>query len=50
MKDVITYVGIDAHNKDLSVAMLIGPRGDADGVDGRPPAAGADAADTEAGA
>lgn len=25
MKDVITYVGIDAHKKDLHVAMLIGP-------------------------
>jgi hypothetical protein len=24
MKDVITYVGIDAHKKDLHVAMLIG--------------------------
>lgn len=24
MKDVITYVGIDAHKKDLFVAMLIG--------------------------
>jgi hypothetical protein len=25
MKDVTTYVGIDAHKKDLFVAMLIGP-------------------------
>ena len=24
MKDVITYVGIDAHKKDLFIAMLIG--------------------------
>jgi hypothetical protein len=26
MKDVTTYVGIDAHKKDLLVAMLIGLR------------------------
>jgi hypothetical protein len=25
MKDVTTYVGIDAHKKDLFIAMLIGP-------------------------
>jgi hypothetical protein len=25
MKDVTTYVGVDAHKKDLFVAMLIGP-------------------------
>ena len=24
MKDVITYVGIDAHKKDLFIAMLVG--------------------------
>ena len=26
MKQVTTFVGIDAHKKDLFVAMLIGPR------------------------
>ena len=29
MKHVTTYVGIDAHKKDLFVAMLIGQREDA---------------------
>jgi len=24
MKDVITYVGMDAHKKDLFIAMLVG--------------------------
>ena len=26
MSDVITYVGIDAHKKDLFIAMLVGPQ------------------------
>ena len=32
MKQVTTYVGIDAHKKDLFVAMLIGRPGDAGDV------------------
>ena len=33
VKNTITYVGIDAHKKDLFIAMLVGS-GDAGGVDG----------------
>ena len=32
MKEITTYVGIDAHKKDLFVAMLIGHREDAGDV------------------
>ena len=32
MKNVTTYVGIDAHKKDLFIAMLIGQREDAGDV------------------
>ncbi len=40
MKDVTTYVGIDAHKKDLFIAMLVGTQvgwhsSDAADVDGR---------------
>jgi hypothetical protein len=35
MEHVTTYVGIDAHKKDLFVAMLTGPRDDASHVAGR---------------
>ena len=34
MKNVTTYVGVDAHKKDLFIAMLIGDRADAGDVDG----------------
>ena len=34
MKDVTTYVGIDAHKKDLFVAMLVGTQADARDLDG----------------
>jgi hypothetical protein len=27
VKDITTYVGVDAHQKDLFIAMLIGPPG-----------------------
>ena len=33
MKNVITYVGIDAHKKDLFIAMLMGTEQDAGDVD-----------------
>ena len=34
MKNVTTYVGIDAHKKDLFIAMLVGDADDAGDVDG----------------
>ena len=34
MIEVTTYVGIDAHKKDLFVSMLVGDGNDAGGVDG----------------
>ena len=34
MKEITTYVGVDAHKKDLFIAMLIGDSPDAGDVDG----------------
>ena len=55
MKNVITYVGIDAHKKDLFIAMLVGTDDDAGDVDGperaeRDSAVGAEARARGAGA
>ena len=34
MKNITTYVGVDAHKKDLFIAMLVGDQHDAGDVDG----------------
>ena len=48
MEETITYVGIDAHKRELHVAMLVGHGGDAGDVDGRERAEGDRAAAPQA--
>ena len=48
MKQVTTYVGIDAHKKDLFVAMLVGTQADAGDLDGAERAEGGAAPGAEA--